>query len=150
VSARAQAHEHHDDDHEHRHGHSHGVVDRSILRSRAGVRAVLVSLGVLGAAAVAQAIVFVLSGSAAAAGMQQESVVTHTYRRVKTGRLPSGACRAPPRPHDLRPGIRIDQLKDPGTQDFLDAGESQTRPWFAVRQLSVAVADLRPLPSPRA
>jgi cation diffusion facilitator family transporter len=45
--------------------HSHGLVDRSILRSRAGVRAVLISLGVLGAAAVAQAFVFVLSGSVA-------------------------------------------------------------------------------------
>jgi cation diffusion facilitator family transporter len=63
VSARAEAHGHHD--HEHGHGHSHGLVDRSILRSRAGVRAVLVSLGVLGAAAVAQALVFVLSGSVA-------------------------------------------------------------------------------------
>ena len=47
------------------HGHSHGLVDRSILRSRAGVRAVLVSLGVLGATAVAQGFVFVLSGSVA-------------------------------------------------------------------------------------
>ena len=47
------------------HGHSHGLVDDAILRSHAGVRAVLVSLGVLGAAAVAQAIVFVLSGSVA-------------------------------------------------------------------------------------
>jgi cation diffusion facilitator family transporter len=47
------------------HGHSHGLVDRSILRSRAGVRAVLVSLGVLGATAIAQAFVFVLSGSVA-------------------------------------------------------------------------------------
>jgi cation diffusion facilitator family transporter len=67
VSARAQAHEHHDDEHGHGHGHghSHGLVDPSILRSRAGVRAVLVSLGVLGAAAVAQAFVFVLSGSVA-------------------------------------------------------------------------------------
>jgi cation diffusion facilitator family transporter len=46
-------------------GHSHGLVDRSILRSHAGVRAVLVSLGVLAAAAVAQALVFVLSGSVA-------------------------------------------------------------------------------------
>ena len=49
----------------HGHGHSHGLVDRSILRSRAGVRAVLISLGVLGVAAAAQALVFVLSGSVA-------------------------------------------------------------------------------------
>jgi len=31
------------------HGHTHGLVDRSIMRSRAGLRAVLISLGVLGA-----------------------------------------------------------------------------------------------------
>jgi cation diffusion facilitator family transporter len=43
----------------------HGLVDRSILRTRSGVRAVLVSLGVLGAAAAAQALVFVISGSVA-------------------------------------------------------------------------------------
>ena len=55
----------HDHDHEHDHGHSHGLVDPSIKRSRAGVRAVLISLGVLGLAAVAQAVIFVLSGSVA-------------------------------------------------------------------------------------
>jgi cation diffusion facilitator family transporter len=56
------------DDHEHAHGargHTHGLVDRSILRSRSGLRAVLASLGVLGAAAVAQAAVFVATGSVA-------------------------------------------------------------------------------------
>jgi cation diffusion facilitator family transporter len=47
------------------HDHVHGLVDRSVLRSRAGVRAVAISLAVLGAAAVAQALVFVLSGSVA-------------------------------------------------------------------------------------
>ena len=58
----------HDHDHDHdatHHGHSHGLVDPSIKRSRAGVRAVLISLGVLGLAAVAQAVIFVLSGSVA-------------------------------------------------------------------------------------
>jgi cation diffusion facilitator family transporter len=62
------AHEHdhdHDHDHRHGHGHSHGLIDPSIKRSRAGVRAVLISLGVLGLAAVAQAVIFVLSGSVA-------------------------------------------------------------------------------------
>ena len=49
----------------HGHGHSHGLVDPSILRSRAGVRAVVVSLAVLGVTAAAQALVFVLSGSVA-------------------------------------------------------------------------------------
>jgi cation diffusion facilitator family transporter len=47
------------------HGHSHGLVDASIKRSRAGVRAVLVSLAVLGAAAVVQTLIFALSGSVA-------------------------------------------------------------------------------------
>jgi cation diffusion facilitator family transporter len=47
------------------HGHSHGLIDPSIKRSRAGVRAVAMSLAVLGAAAVAQTAVFVLSGSVA-------------------------------------------------------------------------------------
>ncbi|HEY0278027.1 MAG TPA: cation diffusion facilitator family transporter [Solirubrobacterales bacterium] len=47
------------------HGHSHGLVDTSIKRSREGVRAVLVSLLVLGATAAIQILVFVLSGSIA-------------------------------------------------------------------------------------
>jgi len=56
----------HDDGHGHGdHGHSHGLVDRSIVRSRAGVRAVSISLLVLGLAAAAQTVVFVLSGSVA-------------------------------------------------------------------------------------
>jgi divalent metal cation (Fe/Co/Zn/Cd) transporter len=52
-------HEHHD------HGHTHGRVDRSIVRSRAGVRAVLLSLGVLAVTAALQAVVFARSGSVA-------------------------------------------------------------------------------------
>jgi cation diffusion facilitator family transporter len=54
--------------HPHRHGghgHSHGLVDPSIKRSRAGIRAVLLALLVLGMAAVAQAVAFVASGSIA-------------------------------------------------------------------------------------
>jgi len=47
------------------HGHSHGLIHDSIKRSREGVWAVLISLGVLGVAAVAQTAVFVLSGSVA-------------------------------------------------------------------------------------
>jgi cation diffusion facilitator family transporter len=47
------------------HGHSHGLVDDSIKRSRAGVRAVLVSLGVLGVAAAIQTLIFAASGSVA-------------------------------------------------------------------------------------
>jgi len=49
----------------HDHGHSHGLVDRSIVRSRAGLRAVAISLGVLGVTAVLQAIIFAASGSVA-------------------------------------------------------------------------------------
>jgi cation diffusion facilitator family transporter len=51
--------------HEHEHAHSHGLVDPSIIRSRAGVNAVLLSLGVLGATAAVQAVIFALSGSVA-------------------------------------------------------------------------------------
>jgi cation diffusion facilitator family transporter len=46
-------------------GHSHGLVHHSIKRSRAGLRAVSLSLLVLGLTAAAQAVVFVASGSVA-------------------------------------------------------------------------------------
>jgi len=49
----------------HRHGHSHGLIDPSIKRSREGIRVVLLSLAVLGLAAVAQLAVFAASGSIA-------------------------------------------------------------------------------------
>jgi cation diffusion facilitator family transporter len=51
--------------HSHAHHHSHGLVDDSIKRSRAGVRAVALALLVLGLSAGAQAAVFALSGSVA-------------------------------------------------------------------------------------
>ncbi len=51
--------------HAHDHGHSHGLVHESIKRSREGIRAVLLALGVLGLTAVAQALVFAVSGSVA-------------------------------------------------------------------------------------
>jgi cation diffusion facilitator family transporter len=47
------------------HEHSHGLVHDSIKRSRAGVRSVLLALAVLGLGAVAQTLIFVLSGSVA-------------------------------------------------------------------------------------
>jgi cation diffusion facilitator family transporter len=56
-----QLHRERSDEHE----HSHGLVHDSIKRSREGVRAVLVSLGVLGLAALVQTVVFVVSGSIA-------------------------------------------------------------------------------------
>jgi cation diffusion facilitator family transporter len=56
----------HDHDHDHDgHGHSHGLVDRSIIRSREGVKAVSISLAVLGVAAGIQVAIFTLSGSVA-------------------------------------------------------------------------------------
>jgi cation diffusion facilitator family transporter len=54
-----------DHHHEHGHGHTHGLVDPSIVRSRAGVRAVAASLGVLALTAGLQALVFALSHSVA-------------------------------------------------------------------------------------
>jgi len=67
-------HAEHTQDHEHdhgrahrhgAHGHSHGLVDPSIVRSRAGVKAVAISLAVLVTAALAQVAIFVLSNSVA-------------------------------------------------------------------------------------
>ena len=62
--------EQHDDvdetDHGHdEHGHSHGLVDRSIVRSHEGVKAVSISLAVLGVAAGLQLAVFLLTNSVA-------------------------------------------------------------------------------------
>jgi cation diffusion facilitator family transporter len=60
----------HNDSHEHGqhhpgHGHSHGLVDESIKRSRAGIRAVSLSLAILALAALAQTAVFIVGGSIA-------------------------------------------------------------------------------------
>jgi cation diffusion facilitator family transporter len=49
----------------HRHGHSHGLVDASIKRSRAGLRAVSASLAMLAATAAIQAAIYVATGSVA-------------------------------------------------------------------------------------
>lgn len=68
---RHHSHPHDEHDHPHddpghgAHGHSHGLVDRSIVRSRAGVKAVSISLLVLGIASGLQLAVFILSGSVA-------------------------------------------------------------------------------------
>ncbi len=67
-------HAEHTQDHEHdhgrahgqgAHGHLHGLVDPSIVRSRAGVKAVAISLAVLVTAALVQVAIFVLSNSVA-------------------------------------------------------------------------------------
>jgi cation diffusion facilitator family transporter len=58
----------HDGPHSHLdqgHGHSHGLVDPSIKRSRAGLRTVGISLGLLGATAVLQTLIYVVTGSVA-------------------------------------------------------------------------------------
>ena len=47
------------------HDHSHGLVDRTIMRSRKGLRAVGLSLVVLAATALAQTAIFIASGSIA-------------------------------------------------------------------------------------
>lgn len=55
-------------DHHHHHGghaHSHGLVDASIKRSRAGLRAVGLSLAVLALGAFAQTLLFIATGSVA-------------------------------------------------------------------------------------
>jgi len=57
-------------DHTHTHdrshdGHSHGLVARSIMRSRAGLRAVAISLGILGLTALVQLAIFVATDSVA-------------------------------------------------------------------------------------
>lgn len=51
--------------HAHAHSHSHGLVDPTIKRSRAGLRAVEISFGVLGASALIQVAVYALTGSVA-------------------------------------------------------------------------------------
>jgi cation diffusion facilitator family transporter len=57
--------DHRGDDQRGDHGHSHGLIDDSIKRSREGVRAVALSLAVLGSTAAVQAVVFAVSGSIA-------------------------------------------------------------------------------------
>jgi cation diffusion facilitator family transporter len=58
------AYDHHHE-HSRAHGHSHGLVDRSIVRSREGVKAVGFSLAILGLTAVAQLAIFLFSNSVA-------------------------------------------------------------------------------------
>jgi cation diffusion facilitator family transporter len=58
----------HGHDHHHHHGghgHSHGLVDASIKRSREGLRAVGLSLLVLGLTALVQLVIYLASGSVA-------------------------------------------------------------------------------------
>jgi cation diffusion facilitator family transporter len=57
--------DHHHDHNHHGHAHSHGLVDRSIVESRDGVKTVSISLAVLTVAAVVQSIIFISTGSVA-------------------------------------------------------------------------------------
>ena len=58
--------QHRHDDHDHgEHDHTHGLVDRSILRSHAGVKAVALSLLILGLTAGVQVAIFAFSNSVA-------------------------------------------------------------------------------------
>jgi cation diffusion facilitator family transporter len=67
VSADTHGHGHgHEQGHGHGHVHGHThLLDDEVLRSRAGLRAVLASLAVLGATAAAQLVVYVATGSIA-------------------------------------------------------------------------------------
>lgn len=59
-------HDHgHGHSHPHDHGHSHGLVHHSIKRSRAGLRAVALSLAILAATALVQLAIFLATGSIA-------------------------------------------------------------------------------------
>jgi len=51
--------------HSHGHGHTHGLIDPSIKRSREGLKAVAISLAVLGVTALAQVLIFVVTDSVA-------------------------------------------------------------------------------------
>jgi cation diffusion facilitator family transporter len=58
----AHHHDHHDGE---GHGHTHGLIDPTIKRSREGIKAVALSLAVLGLAAGAQTVIFALTSSVA-------------------------------------------------------------------------------------
>jgi cation diffusion facilitator family transporter len=67
-SQHGDGHDHADHGHHHHHGdhgHSHGLIDRSIKRSREGLRAVGLSLVVLGLTALVQLVIYIASGSVA-------------------------------------------------------------------------------------
>ena len=58
-------HGHDHDSHDGGHGHSHGLVDRSIVRSRDGVKTVSISLAILTVAAIVQTVIYLATGSVA-------------------------------------------------------------------------------------
>jgi cation diffusion facilitator family transporter len=58
-------HPHRDHTHGEGHGHSHGLIDPSIKRSRAGLRVVGLSLGLLALTAIAQGAIYIATNSVA-------------------------------------------------------------------------------------
>ena len=62
VEGRGHSHDGHSHD---GHGHSHGLLDRSIIRSRDGLKAVGISLGVLLVTSILQGVIFIATGSVA-------------------------------------------------------------------------------------
>ncbi len=56
---------HHGHGHSDENGHSHGLIDRSIIRSREGLKAVGLSLGVLLATSILQGAILIVTGSVA-------------------------------------------------------------------------------------
>jgi cation diffusion facilitator family transporter len=64
THSRGHGHGHHGHDHD-GHGHSHGLIDRSIMRSRDGLKTVGLSLGVLLVTSILQGVIFVATGSVA-------------------------------------------------------------------------------------
>ena len=68
MTTRAQRPPHAGGEHHHAdegHGHSHGLVDRSIMRSRDGLKTVAISLAVLLATSLLQGVIFLATGSVA-------------------------------------------------------------------------------------
>lgn len=63
--ARDRGHSHDGHSHDGHHGHSHGLIDRSIMRSRDGLKAVGLSLVVLLVTSVVQGVILIATGSVA-------------------------------------------------------------------------------------
>ena len=104
----------------HAHGHSHGLVDPSIRRSRAGLRAVALALAVLAATAALQAVVFAASGSVALL-----ADLIHNAGDALTA-VPLGAAFLPGSIRASRPAHRA----SPG---WSRGGERSREPWPAPR-----------------
>jgi cation diffusion facilitator family transporter len=104
--ADGHGHDHGASAHRHdRHDHSHGGVDPALLRSREAMRALWLSLTILGATAIFQIVIVILSGSVALLADSVHNVgdaltaiplavAFALLRRPRTARLPYGWGRA--------------------------------------------------------